>query len=125
MTDLLVQLILGSGDSALSLNIEKVSPHSHVDFTLVASYYLPAVSPASFCLCVTRVDLSSRGLEHACLLGSQDAQLQQTLSSVRAIIFFATPHRGSNRAQTLNRFLQVSFQSPKQYVTTCGKAQPE
>lgn len=53
----------------------------------------------------------------AYILGSQDAQFQDILGSVRAIVFLATPHRGSNLAQTLTKFLQVSFQSPKQYVS--------
>lgn len=37
------------------------------------------------------------------------------------MVFLATPHRGSYAAEILNRLLQVSFQSPKQYVKDLQK----
>lgn len=43
------------------------------------------------------------------------------LNAVCSIVFLATPHRGSGFADTLNRFLSVSFQSPKQYVSDLQK----
>lgn len=44
------------------------------------------------------------------------------LSAVCSIVFLATPHRGSGFADILNRFLSVSFQSPKQYVIDLQKS---
>lgn len=57
----------------------------------------------------------------AYILGSQDPQYQRILDTVCSIVFLATPHRGSNLADILNRFLNVSFQSPKQYVSDLQK----
>ena len=37
------------------------------------------------------------------------------------MVFLATPHRGSHLAKILNRLLQVSFQSPRQYISDLEK----
>lgn len=55
-------------------------------------------------------------------LGYNDPQYQEVLNAVRGMIFLATPHGGSNLADILNRFLLVSFQSPKQYVSDLQKS---
>lgn len=52
----------------------------------------------------------------AYLLGCNDPQYQEMLRAICGIIFLATPHRGSGLADTLNRLLQLSGQSPKEYV---------
>lgn len=52
----------------------------------------------------------------AYILGSQDPQYQHILDNVCSIVFLATPHRGSSLADILNKFLYVSFHSPKQYI---------
>lgn len=39
-----------------------------------------------------------------------------------SILFLATPHRGSNLAELLNKILQVSFtHTPKQYITDLSR----
>lgn len=54
-------------------------------------------------------------------MGAHDPNYQNLIDAVHGIVFLATPHRGSHLAETLNRFLQVSFQSPKQYVNDLQK----
>lgn len=39
-----------------------------------------------------------------------------------AIIFLATPHRGTNLADLLNRMLFVSFQSSKEFIVDLSKS---
>lgn len=53
----------------------------------------------------------------AYILGFHDHQYKDMLDKVDGIVFLATPHRGSNLADTLKTFLSASFQSPKQYVS--------
>ncbi|KAL9039908.1 MAG: hypothetical protein Q9180_002246 [Flavoplaca navasiana] len=56
-------------------------------------------------------------LEQAYILGKDHPSYSDMVSSVRAMMFLATPHRGSNLAGVLNRILAVSFNhSPKLYV---------
>jgi len=44
---------------------------------------------------------------------------------VSSILFLATPHRGSNLAELLNKILQVSFiHTPKQYITDLNRNSP-
>lgn len=58
----------------------------------------------------------------AYILGSQDFQFQSILNAVCSIVFLATPHRGSSLADTLNKLLNISLQSPKQYVSDLQKS---
>ncbi len=37
-------------------------------------------------------------------------------------MFLATPHRGTNLAELLNRMLSVSFQSPKDFIVDLSKS---
>jgi hypothetical protein len=39
-------------------------------------------------------------------------------------MFLATPHRGTNLAELLNRILSVSFQSPKNFIFDLNKSSP-
>ena len=60
-------------------------------------------------------------VKKAYLLGQNDTQYQDMVRSVSAIVFLATPHRGTNLAEILNRVLTVSFQSPKNFITDLNK----
>ncbi|KAJ5712716.1 Cytochrome cd1-nitrite reductase-like C-terminal heme d1 [Penicillium malachiteum] len=56
--------------------------------------------------------------KQAYIIGQHDHQFSDIVSSIRAIMFLATPHRGSNLAEILNRILTVSFfHSPKLYIS--------
>lgn len=52
------------------------------------------------------------------MLGQNDIKYSGIVSSIKAILFLATPHRGSNLAEILNRILAVSVfnHSPKLYI---------
>ena len=39
-----------------------------------------------------------------------------------AMMFLATPHRGTNLADLLNKMLMVSFQSPKSFIMDLDKS---
>jgi hypothetical protein len=39
-------------------------------------------------------------------------------------MFLATPHRGTNLAELLNRILSISFQSPKSFIVDLKKSSP-
>ncbi|KAI0122935.1 hypothetical protein BJ170DRAFT_118323 [Xylariales sp. AK1849] len=56
-------------------------------------------------------------VKKALTLGYNDPQYQQILNTVCGIVFLATPHRGSGLAGILNKFLRVTFQSTKKYVS--------
>ncbi|KAF3010451.1 hypothetical protein E8E14_002400 [Neopestalotiopsis sp. 37M] len=61
-------------------------------------------------------------VKKAYILGCNDPQYKAILDTVSSIIFLATPHRGSGLAEVLNRFLQLSVASPKQYVSDLQKS---
>ncbi|KAL5045518.1 hypothetical protein BDW71DRAFT_208333 [Aspergillus fruticulosus] len=58
-------------------------------------------------------------VKQAYLLGQNDDQYSDIVSAISAILFLATPHRGSNLAEILNRILTVSVfnHSPKLYIS--------
>jgi hypothetical protein len=59
--------------------------------------------------------------EQAYLLGQNDDKYSDMVSSISAIMFLATPHRGSELAEILNRILTISvFNSPKEYISELG-----
>ncbi|KAL5348092.1 hypothetical protein ACLOAV_006572 [Pseudogymnoascus australis] len=61
----------------------------------------------------------------AFLLGQNDPEYSGIISKVSSILFLATPHRGSNLAELLNKILQVSFNhTPKQYITDLNRNSP-
>lgn len=55
----------------------------------------------------------------AYILGQKDDKYSDLVSSVSAILFLATPHRGSNLADIMNRILTVSVfnHTPKLYIS--------
>ncbi|KAK5682670.1 hypothetical protein LTS10_005799 [Elasticomyces elasticus] len=57
----------------------------------------------------------------AYVLGQQDANFRGMIQSVAAMLFLATPHRGSGSAETLNRVLMASFQSAKGFIDDLNK----
>lgn len=58
-------------------------------------------------------------VKQAYIIGQHDNQYSDLVSSISAILFMATPHRGSNLAEVLNRILTVSMfnHSPKLYIS--------
>ncbi|KAI1329427.1 hypothetical protein F5Y16DRAFT_417831 [Xylariaceae sp. FL0255] len=90
--DLLLQMRFGNDENVQSLDIGKV--------------------PIIFVV----HSMGGLVIKKAYILGSQDPQFKHVLDAVCSMVFLATPHRGSNLAEILNRFLSVSFQSPKQYI---------
>ncbi len=54
--------------------------------------------------------------------GQNDPKYESIIKAVSAIIFLATPHRGTNLAELLNRILRSTFVSnSKQYVSELAK----
>ncbi|RFU78967.1 wd40 repeat-containing [Trichoderma arundinaceum] len=60
-------------------------------------------------------------VKKAYLLGLHDDNYKGIIRSVSAIVFLSTPHRGTQLAETLNRVLAVSLQSPKHFITDLYK----
>jgi hypothetical protein len=61
-------------------------------------------------------------VKQAYIFGQNDEQYSGIVSAISAILFLATPHRGSNLAEILNRILTVSIfnHSPKLYISELG-----
>ncbi|KAH8776662.1 NACHT and WD domain protein [Diaporthe sp. PMI_573] len=56
-------------------------------------------------------------IKEAYMQGQHDPEYEDIIKSICAITFLATPHRGTQLAQTLNKILQCSLiTNPKQYV---------
>lgn len=53
--------------------------------------------------------------------GQHDPEYASIIKAITAIIFLATPHRGTALAQTLNRILDSIMVNSKQYVAELGK----
>ena len=60
----------------------------------------------------------------AYLLGQNDEIYQEIVRSISAMVFLATPHRGSNLAEILNRLLAVSFQPSREFIADLYKNSP-
>lgn len=58
----------------------------------------------------------------AYLLGQNDENYQDIVKSISAVMFLATPHRGTDLAELLNRMLLVSFQSPKDFIVDLSRS---
>jgi triacylglycerol esterase/lipase EstA (alpha/beta hydrolase family) len=56
-------------------------------------------------------------VKEAYMQGQNDPTYEGIVKSVASIVFFSTPHRGTNLADVLNRILQVSFSNPMQFIT--------
>lgn len=60
-------------------------------------------------------------VKKAYLLGQNDEEYQGIVSSISAIIFLATPHRGTNLADVLKKLLTACLQSPKLFINDLNK----
>ena len=62
----------------------------------------------------------------AYIMGRFDDTFKNVISSVSAMVFLGTPHRGSNLAKLLNKLLAASTigPSPKQYVADLAEDSP-
>ncbi|KAI2467412.1 hypothetical protein F4781DRAFT_311348 [Annulohypoxylon bovei var. microspora] len=60
----------------------------------------------------------------AYLLGFLDENYKSIISSISAVIFLSTPHRGTNLAEILNNLLAISFQSSKNFISDLYKSSP-
>ncbi|KAM0816606.1 putative NACHT and WD domain protein [Seiridium cardinale] len=61
-------------------------------------------------------------VKEAYMQGQHDPKYETIIKSISAITFLATPHRGTNLAETLNKILQSTMVSnSKQYITELGK----
>ncbi|CAI6336638.1 unnamed protein product [Periconia digitata] len=65
-------------------------------------------------------------VKQAYVLGQHDPNYAEIVKTISAIIFLATPHRGSNLAKILGRILTVSTfnHNPKQYVADLKNGSP-
>ncbi|ETR98417.1 hypothetical protein M419DRAFT_88907 [Trichoderma reesei RUT C-30] len=61
-------------------------------------------------------------VKKAFLFGLHDDNYKNIVHSVSAIVFLSTPHRGTHLAETLNRILAASFQSPKTFIADLEKS---
>ncbi|KAL8833638.1 MAG: hypothetical protein Q9170_004159 [Blastenia crenularia] len=68
---------------------------------------------------VHSMDVDGISFEQAYVLGKDNPIYSGMVSSISAVVFLATPHRGSNLAEMLNRILAASIfnHSPKLYVS--------
>lgn len=54
--------------------------------------------------------------------GQNDPEYESIIKAISAITFLATPHRGTNLAEKLNRILQSTFvTNSKQYISDLAK----
>ncbi|KFY14348.1 hypothetical protein V492_02683 [Pseudogymnoascus sp. VKM F-4246] len=65
-------------------------------------------------------------VKKAYILGQNDIQYRDIVQATCSILFLATPHRGTNIAEILNRILQTSIfnHSPKQYISELQSNSP-
>ena len=57
----------------------------------------------------------------AYLLGQIDETYQDIVRSISAMVFLATPHRGSNLAEVLSKLLTVFFQPSREFISDLSK----
>ncbi|ROW08795.1 hypothetical protein VMCG_02977 [Cytospora schulzeri] len=60
-------------------------------------------------------------VKEAFMQGQHDPEFESIIKAITAIIFLATPHRGTALAQTLNRILDSIMVNSKQYVAELGR----
>ena len=58
----------------------------------------------------------------AYLLGQNDEIYQDIIRATSAMVFMATPHRGTNLAEILNRMLRVFLQSSRDFISDLNKS---
>ncbi|KAB5562819.1 hypothetical protein GE09DRAFT_761324 [Coniochaeta sp. 2T2.1] len=58
--------------------------------------------------------------------GHLNEEYRKIISSIKAVLFMATPHRGADLAETLNRVLSSSIfgHSPREYISELAKNSP-
>ena len=57
----------------------------------------------------------------AYLLGQNDETYKDIVSSISAMVFLATPHRGTHLAEVLKRLLSISFQPSRKFIADLNK----
>jgi len=64
--------------------------------------------------------------KQAFIRGEINEEYRHITSNIKAVLFLATPHRGTDLAETLNKILSGSFfgHSPKEYVNELTKNSP-
>ncbi|KAF2229076.1 hypothetical protein EV356DRAFT_494418 [Viridothelium virens] len=61
-------------------------------------------------------------VKEAYIQGQNDPEYEEIIRAISAITFLATPHRGTNLAETLNRILQLTIISnSKQYISELAR----
>jgi len=60
----------------------------------------------------------------AYLLGQNDDTYQDIIRLISAMIFLATPHRGTNLAEVLNKLLTALFQPSRDFIADLEKSSP-
>jgi WD40 repeat protein/pimeloyl-ACP methyl ester carboxylesterase len=60
----------------------------------------------------------------AYLLGQNDDTYKDIIHSVSAMVFLATPHRGTNLAEALSRLLTALFQPSRDFIADLNKSSP-
>ena len=63
-------------------------------------------------------------VKKAYILGQNDEEYKSIVRSISSIMFLATPHRGTNLVETLNRILAATLQSPKNFIMDLNKSSP-
>lgn len=65
-------------------------------------------------------------VKKAYLLGQNDDHYRDIIKATHAILFLATPHRGTHLAEILNKILAVSIftHTPKQYIAELKRSSP-
>ena len=61
-------------------------------------------------------------VKKAYLLGQNDETYQDIIRSISAMVFLATPHRGTDLAETLNRLLTIFFQPSRDFISDLEKS---
>jgi WD40 repeat protein/pimeloyl-ACP methyl ester carboxylesterase len=64
--------------------------------------------------------------KNAFLQGHLNSEFRDIMSMIKAVLFLATPHRGTDLAETLNKVLSTSIfgHSPKEYVSELARRSP-
>lgn len=106
-------------DAEADLRIGKVSI---ISFHICVAYNMIDDDETQLPIIFVAHSMGGLVVKEAYIQGGTDPQYQNLIRSVTAILFLATPHRGSNFAEILNRILSVSLISaPKEYVNDMTK----
>jgi WD40 repeat protein/pimeloyl-ACP methyl ester carboxylesterase len=61
-------------------------------------------------------------VKKAYLLGQNDGAYQDIVRSMASVLFLATPHRGTDLAEILNRMLSATFRFPKKFIQELSRS---